>query len=168
MGLLHAGVQIWEQCSDMSSFRVSLRVMDAIDLLERVVGALDGYPYKLRREGEPGILGPQGRNVLVVPLVRWERGPHDGPAEDEATPERDEDAAHLAIVTSTLERMAPLLSSLDRSRCTVELYMSTIRNEAQGGFELPAELVAAAAAAGVSIGLSILVMLPEEEVEQSM
>jgi len=136
--------------------------MGAIDLLERVMATLDDLPHRLRRQGEPGVLGPQERNVLVVDLARWERGPHYPAAGDDTAIVLAEDHALLATAT-TLQRLAPLLAGLDRSRCTAELYVSTIREEDQGGFELPAELVAAAAAAALSIGVSILVLLPEEE-----
>lgn len=60
-----------------------------------------------------------------------------------------------------LKQLAPAIAMLDRSNCRAELYISTIREEDQGGFSLPSELVAAAAAAQLSIEVSILVMLDD-------
>ncbi|MBD1841954.1 DUF4279 domain-containing protein [Cyanobacteria bacterium FACHB-63] len=60
-----------------------------------------------------------------------------------------------------LKQLAPAIATLDRSNCRAELYISTIREEDQGGFSLPAELIAAAADAGLSIEVSILVMLDD-------
>ena len=74
-----------------------------------------------------------------------------------------EEQVLLAGVATRLTRMAPTLCALDRSLCTTELYISTVRQEQQGGFGLPAELVAAAAAAGLELSISILVLLPEDD-----
>ena len=64
----------------------------------------------------------------------------------------------------TLQQLAPALAALDRSTCKVELYISTIREEDQGGFSLPVEIIAAAAAVNLSsIEVSILVMLDDYE-----
>ncbi|MFE1744833.1 DUF4279 domain-containing protein [Coleofasciculus sp. H7-2] len=62
-----------------------------------------------------------------------------------------------------LEKMAPTLAVLDRTNCNVDLYISTIREEQQGGISLSPEIVAAAAAARLSIQISILVMLDDYE-----
>ncbi|NMG10101.1 DUF4279 domain-containing protein [Brasilonema sp. UFV-L1] len=62
-----------------------------------------------------------------------------------------------------LQQMAPAIASLDRNKCNTDLYISTIREEDQGGLSLPAELIAAAAAAKLSIQISILVMLDDYE-----
>ncbi len=57
---------------------------------------------------------------------------------------------------------------MNSTNCNADLYISTIREEDQGGLTLPPELVAATASAGLSIQISILVMLddylePEQE-----
>ncbi|MCU0549572.1 MAG: hypothetical protein MUC48_09520 [Leptolyngbya sp. Prado105] len=48
------------------------------------------------------------------------------------------------------------------------MYISTIREEDQGGFSLPTELVIAAAKAQLSIEISILVMLDDDVEPNSM
>lgn len=78
-----------------------------------------------------------------------------------------EEEARLSETTDMLRRLAPTLGMLDRARCRAELYISTIRYEDQDGFELPAELVMAAADAGLSVGISILVLPSDEDEDLS-
>jgi hypothetical protein len=92
-------------------------------------------------------------DVILLDLASWEGASQV----DQEVAEREQ----LLPAAAKLRQLAPALASVDRSRCQVELSISTIREEDQGGFELPAELIAAAAAGGLSLGISILVMLDD-------
>jgi hypothetical protein len=142
----------------MTRFSVSLRIRGEDDLpnLEHVLRVLNGMAYRVLRRGTVG----KGKLVqpcdnVVLELARW-NDPGAGAAIAVPLATRDKP---WAAVTETLTKLAPGLAELDRSVCTAELYISTIREEDQGGFGIPTELVAAAAAARLSIGVSILVML---------
>lgn len=50
---------------------------------------------------------------------------------------------------------------MDHTRYEKALYVSTVREEDQGGFEFPVEMIAAAGAAGLSLHVSVLVMLDD-------
>ncbi|MDF5721614.1 MAG: hypothetical protein PUP91_14260 [Rhizonema sp. PD37] len=61
-----------------------------------------------------------------------------------------------------LEKMPSSLAVLERTNCNTDLYISTIREEDQGGLSLSPKLVAAAASGELSIQISILVMLDDD------
>lgn len=63
----------------------------------------------------------------------------------------------------TIRQMAPVIASLDRKRCTAELYVSTIRDQEQGGIKLISDLIAAAAEARLDLIVSILVLWDDDE-----
>jgi hypothetical protein len=146
----------------VSSFRVSLRVGGNLAQLERAAEAMDGLPCQLLRKGVTygTRLRPQPENVLILELDEWERKWPNDPA-DEAPLIADERRRFLRIA-ETIARLAPTLASLDRTQCRADLSISTIRQEDWGGFDLPAEFVAAAGAAGLAMGVSIPVLLDEE------
>jgi hypothetical protein len=152
----------------MSKFRVSIRLGGEINDLEAVARVADSFPdriaYRLLRQGEPEPRhrdSVQPANVLIIPLAAWERG---GIYEDD---DRDallaDERAQLATAASVVARLAPTLAAVVSARTRAELWVSTIREEEMGGFGLPVDLVAAAAAAGLSISLSILVDWPEDD-----
>jgi hypothetical protein len=149
----------------MSTFRISLRVGGELAPLESLMQQHAEQSFQLFPAGERRGRRIQPRNALLLDLAAWERGPIYGHDDREALL-RDEDAK-LAEVAHTLRRLAPSLAMLDRTRCVLELYISTIRYEDQGGFSLPAELVAVAADAGLSVAISILVLLSDEEDDSS-
>ncbi|MBC7970771.1 MAG: hypothetical protein H7Z11_11720 [Verrucomicrobia bacterium] len=66
-------------------------------------------------------------------------------------------------VSALITKLAPALASLDRTQCKADLFVSTIVNEDQGGLSLPPGLISAAAAANLSLQLSILVMPDSDE-----
>lgn len=146
----------------MSRFRLSLRLIGEIASLEAIAALADGLAYSLRRRHERIDNGEriQPANVLVVDLARWERPGVS--ADDDRDAILTEERAKLASATATLQRLAPALASLDRAKTQASVWLSTIRKEDQGGFGLPAELVAACAAGGLEIEVSILVALDEE------
>jgi hypothetical protein len=102
----------------------------------------------------------EGQKLDVWSLERIERR-----AWTETRPDPD----GLSDAVESLRRIGPALASLDRKSCRVQLYLSSIRDEEQGGFDIPAELIAAAGAAGAELIVSILVMWygDEEEAENT-
>jgi hypothetical protein len=111
-------------------------------------------PTFQRRKGELIHHGRQQQptDVWSLELIHrseWE----DGPPLPEAT----------ARAAETLRRLTPGLAQLDRSAVNAELWISTIREEAMGGFGIPAEIVAAAGAAQLEISVSVLIILEDDE-----
>jgi hypothetical protein len=141
----------------VSWFHVSLRLNGNIEILEVAAHAMEDLPFRLLRKGERynGRRRAQPQNVLLLDLAEWERG--GVPTLD--THERDailaDEHAQLADVAVIVQRLAPNLAALDRPQVSAELYISKVREEDTGGFGLPAELIAAAAMAHLSIGISI-------------
>jgi len=114
-------------------------------------------PTEVLRRGER----VSKKRVQPVDMWRFELAKF----ESDSTKEEIDNQMQYAVVT--LMKMASALERLDRTNCNADLYISTIREEDQGGFSLPAELVAAAASGKLSIETSILVMLDDyEEPEQ--
>jgi hypothetical protein len=158
----------------MSSFNLALRLIGDVDALEATVRLAEGFlepvPKRLHRQGEPRPWGVQPVNVLLFPLAEWRRGAvYDGEDREAILAE---ERAQLAHATAVVTQLTPHLAALDRSRTTADLYISTVRTEELGGLDLPADLVAASAAARLSIALSIAVAAwpdddehPEEDVE---
>jgi hypothetical protein len=148
----------------MSLCTVSLQMIGSVEPLEAFTVLLEGLSYSLRRKGEriDGSRRVQEGNVLVVDLAEWEErsGSYDGDDRDAILANEQ---AQIAAMTATLQRLAPALSTLDRSEISAALWISTIREEEQGGFALPPELVAAAAAAGLWVEVSILVLFGPDE-----
>ncbi|HEX9414440.1 MAG TPA: hypothetical protein VF916_13120, partial [Ktedonobacterales bacterium] len=104
-------------------------------------------PTVSHRRGE--LLPPRGtrrieHDVWLVDLIVREEW--CGPEADEAPLER---------AIATLRTMAPALAALERRQSQTELYLSSIREECQGTVHLPANLVAAAAAGGLSLDVSV-------------
>lgn len=147
----------------MSEFNVSLRLTGELGPLEEVAAALAHVPLELRRQGEIYRRGRvQPRNVLMLRMADWARG---GDFEDDPETGLVIDDEKLAQTAETIRAITPALASVDRSRCKAELWISTIRYEEQGGFELPSSLIATAAAAELSIAISIMVGLEDDEPE---
>lgn len=146
----------------MSRFRAFLRVIGDQGVVEEFGRLRGDMTADIARQVASGGSAVQPNDVLLLELARWQRpGIFDG--DDRAALLADE-MAQLSAASATLRRMAPMLATLNRSRCTAELYISTIRDEDQGGLEIPAELVAAAAAGALSIDISILVAVGREDV----
>ncbi|WIG61029.1 MAG: Macrolide export ATP-binding/permease protein MacB [Ktedonobacterales bacterium] len=146
----------------MSHFDISLRLIGELDVLENAAHAMEGLPFELRRRGERyRRRRVQPANVLLLQLAKWERGALYS-FDDRETIFAEEDR-QLANATTVLQQLAPMLANLDRSQCDRQLYISTIREEEDGGLTLPEELVAAAGDAGLSINVSILVLMPDDD-----
>src|SRR5688500_12284390 len=121
----------------MSRFRLSLRLIGALESLEAIAALTYGLTSPPHRHG-----GRRGHRttvhpatVLIVERAEWERpGVYTGDDRDAILAE---ERAKLASSTATLQRLAPALASLGRSEVKTSLWLSTIRKEDQGGFGLP-------------------------------
>lgn len=136
----------------MSETSVSLRLVGDLPPLEELTRLLGTRPTRDRRRGQPfrpGSRTIQPVDVWTLDLMGWQRGHLDGEA--------------LAQVAATLLQMAPALAALDRTQCRAQLYISAIRDEESGGFELPAQLVAAAGAANLELVVSILCDVEDDD-----
>ena len=63
----------------------------------------------------------------------------------------------ILVGAKILEKIAPNINKISSDEFTAELYVSNVREEAQGGFTLPLKLIHAAAIARLPIRISILV-----------
>ncbi len=132
-------------------------------VLEDLADAMEGLPYRLLRKGD---VYPKRRqrvqpaNVLVLDLAHWERGAMtlqdwETVTEDErpyvASPEQlAEEQEQLAKVSRVLDRLIAPLGAIEPSQARARLSIGIVLTE-DNGFELPAELIAFAAAGGLSI-----------------
>jgi hypothetical protein len=147
----------------VSRFRLGLQIIGPLELLETFTALVEGSPYTLRRQGEGigGFSRIPPAHVLFIDLAKWERpGIYAG---DNREAILADERAQIAAATVRLEQLAPALASLDRSEIKASLWLSTIREEDQGGLGLPPELVAAAAAGALGFEISILVAFDPDD-----
>jgi hypothetical protein len=132
---------------------MSFRLAGDLPPTEEVTHLLGVVPTMQRRKGEPIPLGrKQPFDVWSLKLIErseWE----DGPPLPEAT----------ARAAKMLRHLTPGLAQLDRSVITAQLWISTMREEAQGGFDIPAEIIVAAGAAKLEVVVSVLIILEDDE-----
>jgi len=133
---------------------MGLRLSGDLPPTEDVTRLLGIAPRMQRRKGEPIHLGRQQQpvDVWMLDLIarsEWE----DGPPLPEAT----------TRAADTLRSLTPGLAQLDRSVVTAQLWISTIREEAMGGFDIPAEIVTVAGAAQLEVVVSVLILLEDDE-----
>lgn len=136
----------------MSSNTLSLRLIGDLPPSDELIDMLGVGPTWEGRRGMPlrgGNRGNYSSDVWVVDLIV------DGWETSKLSPEQ------VTYAVQILRRMAAGLVALDRRRCVAELYISTLREEDQGGLELPPVLVEAAGDAKLAITVSVLVLLPE-------
>ncbi|SRR5260221_10374153 len=138
----------------MSSNSMWLRVMGDIPSPEELTRLLDLKPDSYMRRGTAVFKG-----TWIVPEDVW-----TATLIEEWSGEPDEDvSASMQHATAILDRIAPTLAALDRTHYQAELYISSIRYEEDGGVTLPTPLVAAAAAGGLKIGISIACSIYEDD-----
>jgi hypothetical protein len=136
----------------MSEIEMSLRLVGDLPPLEELTRLLGTLPTRDRRRGQ--LVHPHSRriqsvDVWTLDLTGWQRGRLD--------------PAALAQAAAALQQMAPALATLDRGPCRAQLYISAIRDEESGGFELPAELITAAGAARLELHVSILCDVEDDD-----
>lgn len=138
----------------MSTLEISLRLIGDLPPSEELARTLDVEPTQFLQKGQPvSKRRIQPTDVWCLDLAKFDSNSH--PIEMQAD---------LRKSAQRLEDLAKAITSITQtSQCKAALYISTIREEDQGGFSLPLELVAAAAAAGLSIEVSMLVMLDDDE-----
>lgn len=137
----------------MSTSKISLRLSGNLTPLEKLTHTLGITPTKILHRGERISKNRvQPVDIWSLELVNF----------DDRTTKQDIDKQMLQAAV-VLKQIAPAIASLDRTKCKTDLYISTIREEDSGGLSLPTELVVAAAAAKLSIQMSILVMLDDYE-----
>jgi hypothetical protein len=73
------------------------------------------------------------------------------------------DEQAMAEAAAVLQQMALILASMERSGWRAQLYISTIRREEQGGFDIPAEIVIAAGVAKLELIVSVLIGIYVED-----
>lgn len=145
----------------MSRYRVWLRVGGDVSVLEHVAHTLTDLPRQLLRKGDRYGNRVQPVDLHSIELAAWERGGVQCLEDEESI--LAEERRQLAAAAAGVWQIGRILNRVDRNQVHAELYVSTIRAEDEGGFELPSDLIAAAAAAGLSIGISILVLPDSSE-----
>ena len=145
----------------MSTLQMSLRLGRNLPSPEELTETLGMKPTEFRRRGDRiSKKRVQPADVWILELAKFDT--------DSTQEERDNQMLNAA---NTLQKISSSLAAIDRTNCNTDLYITTIREEDQGGLSLPPELVKAAADSGLSIQISILVMLDdyaEEEEESSL
>ena len=138
---------------------MSLRLGGNLPDSEELTRTLGFTPTLVRRRGEPvSKKRVQPVDIWILDLAKFD---------SDST--KDEINNQMLQTATILRQMSPALAALDcatrtlreRTHCNTDLYISTIREEEQGGLSLPIEIVSAAAAARLSIQISILVMLDD-------
>ncbi len=137
-----------------SRTNMSLRLSGELPPSEEVTRLLGIAPTFQRRKGEtiPPGRRKQPADVWGLDLIErseWE----DGLPLPEAT----------ARVADILRRLAPGLAQLDRHLVNSALWIGTTREEAMGGFGIPAEIVAAAGVAKLEISVAVHILLEDDE-----
>lgn len=137
----------------MSKNQLSFRLLGKLPPLDDVTALLGVTPTYARKQGEPTGRGDrlQPVDVWIHDFTDWWNG--DDIAE-----------ATVRQIAEMLTRFTPALATLDRSRCSAQLWLSTAREHQQGGFSVPPEIIRAAGAAGLGFEISILVDWPEDGV----
>lgn len=145
----------------MSSVEISLRIFGELPPLHELTQRLEVEPTTFLRRGEfISKRRIQPVDMWSLDLLRYESNNYES---DDS--EIDQKWINVA---SDLRRLSPAIAGLDRTQCKTDLYISTIREEDQGGVSLPSELISAAAAANLSIEVSILVMLDDNDDDEEI
>lgn len=144
----------------MSETTIKLRLVgNPLPSDDELKDILNATSMRIRRKGDHRTKTiKQSIDVCILELFNYE---FNGYIDNKNT--SDEIQAKLISVAHRISSIAPTLASLDREKYRVDFYVSTIREEDQGGLIFPTELVAAAANAGASMHISILVLFEEDE-----
>lgn len=145
----------------MSSVEISLRIFGELPPLHELTQRLAVEPTTFLRRGEfVSKRRIQPVDMWSLDLLRYESNNYE--SDDSEIDQKWIDVA------SAIRRLSPAIAKLDRTQCKTDLYISTIREEDQGGVSLPSELISAAAAANLSIEVSILVMLDDYDDDEEI
>lgn len=145
----------------MSSVKISLRLFGNLPPLEELTRRLEVEPTEFLRRGQRvSKRRTQPVDMWYLDLLRYDSNNYE--SDDSEVDQQWLNAA------STIAQLAPAIATLDRTQCQADLFISTIREEDQGGLSLPPEMISAAAAAKLAIELSILVMLGDYKAPESV
>ena len=136
-----------------STIEMSLRLAGNLPPTDKLTYLLGVAPSQIFRKGDR--ISPkrsQPIDVCLLDLVKFD---------SDISP--SESQQQMLVAAKILDNLAPAINCLDRSECQADLYISTVREDDQGGLSLPPALVAAAAAGNLSIQVSILVMFDEDD-----
>ena len=134
----------------MSEISLSLRLFGELPPTNDLSALMGTNPSIAIRRGEPvSSRRTQPIDVWILDLFETE----------DSIPESVQ--VQMLQAATKLQRIAPILASLERTTYQADLYLSTIRWEDQGGFALPMELITAAADAKLAIEVSITVVLDD-------
>lgn len=130
---------------------MSLRLGGELPSSEELIALLGETPTYEGRKGMPipRSSRTQPHDVWILTLATWQS--------------KDEAQQAMESVAARLRRLAAGLQRLDRSRMFSDLYVSWIQDESQGGFTLPADVVAAAADGQLQLTISLLVLSEDYE-----
>lgn len=141
----------------MSRFSVSIRFIghETLGQIDQIIAALSGSELRVLRRGEivPGNR-IQPTDVVVLKLAGWTQ-------HYEHSTSQSGDEENWLAVAQLLDQLVPKLAFLDRSECGVDLYISAVREEDQGGLGLPVALIRAASELQLPIEISIPVMFDD-------
>lgn len=136
----------------MSVTKLSVRLIGLFsEEMEQIIPHL-GTQARLHRRGSVDILGQQRTfDVLSVPLYTMHQDT------DQPAPEQ------VRFAIDTINQCQKLITTIVKTLDRAELYASARRTHDQGGFEIPATVLCAASAAGLSLSVSIIITLEDEE-----
>lgn len=104
-------------------------------------------------------------DVLLIPLAEWERGGvYEGDDRDAILAQQ---RAELAAGVRVLAQLAPAIAAIASSCDFAKLRLSHVFWEDQGGYSIPASLIASAAAAGLSLVISYTIIFNDDDVDAS-
>ena len=137
----------------MGKIKLSLRLAGSLPPSEDLKQMLGTLPTLERRCGEA--ISPrriQPFDIWILNLTEFE-----GDDEIQAIEQAMQTAAQI------LQPMAPSLAELNRDRCSADLYITTVQESEQVQLFLSAELVVAAAAAGLAVQFSAFALMDSGE-----
>lgn len=142
----------------MSRIEVALRLSGNLPPTEDLTQRLGQFPSQALRRGDRlSKRRVQPVDLWLLVLGQWDSDWAMAAIETE-----------LVTMADRLAEMSEVLAGLDRGECQADLYVSLICDTDRAGFGLPALLVEGAAAAGLSIQCSILVMDDGDELDATV
>jgi hypothetical protein len=135
---------------DEDSVILSLILEGDLPSKQELLDRFEVEPRSYHRRGDLGRGSwrvPQ--DIWTLDLAEW-----DGKTADDGTTQQ---------AVSTLERLAPALRALDRAHLTAELSVLVIQYHETSDYILPAAVLAAAAAGGLSCSIRVAVYPPGDD-----
>jgi hypothetical protein len=139
----------------MTLIRINLRILgDSLPPEEEVTHLLGTTPTSMVRKGEHLTKKlVQAQDVCLLELFAYEKSAY------EENPPWELIENQMRECAKKLRSILANMVTLDRRKCKADLGISMVIEEDQGGLVLPVELVEAAAAGGMSISISNVVVL---------